>query len=494
MTDSFLILTILGSIIGIYSILPEHKKLRVGYSFGKLEKICLLLLALAIVFLSIFDLFVSLHFENYSFSIMGFNVKMLFILEILQVISAIIILGIFLYKFFKKGTSIKNEEYFVEKVDELQYEQKYSSIFLLIEENYETILNSENKGGKIILDYLKRKLLEYEFTKHIVIFKPYLGLRIITDRRLEPYFKENFSEVYFDILLRNKNSILYKEVEGNQSLSHSRYRISQDNKILHTIFFDIKLAETLNVWKPIGEVVLDMLDEQHKKERDTYNEYQEKFTINSRELFNDTIFVGIRFFDIMILEAIYQKADYHMWLYYYSHFVDRICKNYKLNEYSQPKAEFPSPYSYMLYEITSNLRNWIKLIDEDTTDVQQELEHVDCMPENSNIIKSSIICLIQCNQKILNTDTIPDKFKEYLTHMILNLYFDIVLSSNKVSQEYGEILLCCILNGIHNYGKRDEIYKNRLLSYLDTLDKPPLFYKNDGFKKLGEIRNRIISG
>ncbi|MEA3254587.1 MAG: hypothetical protein U9Q22_02000, partial [Candidatus Altiarchaeota archaeon] len=107
MTDSFLILTILGAIIAIYSILPEHKKLRVGYSFGRIEKIILVILALIIILSSLSASFISLHYEKYWFPVNGFNLKVRFVIELLQAISAIAILGMFLYKLLKKKVSIK---------------------------------------------------------------------------------------------------------------------------------------------------------------------------------------------------------------------------------------------------------------------------------------------------------------------------------------------------------------------------------------------------
>lgn len=492
MIDSFLILTILGAIIAIYSILPEHKKLRVGYSFGRLEKIVLVILAIIIITSSVFGSFISFHCENCYFTIIGFNLKILFILELLQLMSAIAILIVFLLKFFLKKVSVKNEKYFVEKMDEMLRGQRYASTLALLDENYEAILDYENK--KILSESVRRKLLDYEFVNQIVKFRPYFGLRIITDKKLDLYFKREFAEQYFAVLLKNKNSILYKEIENNQNLSPSnfhRYSIPNSNRIIHSIFSDIDLAKELQVWKPIGEVIIAILDEQYRKDRDVYTEYQEKITGDSKELFNDSVFVGIRFFDIMIREALYQKVDWHMWLYYYSHFVESICKNYKINEYSQPEAEFPNTYSYMLYEIISNLRDWIKLIEKDPTNVQQDLEHVNCNHENGNIIKSSIICLAQCSQKILNTDTIPDKFKEYLTHIVFELYFDLALSTKETPQKYGEILVCCILDGIYNYGRKDRTYKQLLINHLDSLDKPPITFKESGPEKLKELKGRL---
>ena len=110
MTDSFLILTILGIVIAVYSVLPEHKKLRIGYSFRKLEKTSLLVSGFAIVVLSILGSFVSLHSKDSYSPINEFKLNPLFVIELIRVIAAMVILAAFLTKFSKKTVSIKNEK------------------------------------------------------------------------------------------------------------------------------------------------------------------------------------------------------------------------------------------------------------------------------------------------------------------------------------------------------------------------------------------------
>ncbi len=497
MTDSFLILTIFGTIIAIYSVLPEHRKLRINYSFGKSEKIILSVLATMIIILSILILFVSLHYETSYLFIHNFELKIIFVLEFLQIISALLIFIVFLLKVFKKRAKIKNKQNFVEKINELSNKNMYTPVITLFEENYSTISNSDTREKNPLRDAMWLKLLNYNFVKQVINLKPYFGLKIINDKDTDIYFRRKFANIYLTSLLKNKNSILYEEINYNKNLSIDRkligYNIPKSNRLLYTLFSNMELCRKIYVWKPIGETVIDLLDKNYMKgsDKDVYNRYQEKFMGESDELFEDAIFVGIRFFDILVIEAMYNKVNWHMWLYYYSHFVDRICRNYEINEYGNMKAEFPNAYSYLLYEIISNLKKWISLINKDTSNVKQDLKYVDCSHENGNIIKSSIICLVQCNQKILNTNKIPDSFKEYLTHMIFELYFDLVLNNKKTAQKYGKVLISCILDKIDNYGRKDERYKQYLIDFLESLDKPPIITRSKGSKELKELKNKI---
>ncbi|GAF68446.1 unnamed protein product, partial [marine sediment metagenome] len=364
----------------------------------------------------------------------------------------------------------------------------YSCLAGLIDDNYHTIFHSGASDKENFSNKIKKELLDRQFITYIANFKPYFGLRIIIDTELD-FFIYEFADLYFEALLRNRDSALYREIENNQNLSRlHRYSIPEGNRIIYSFFSNISLAKDLEVYRPIGDGVIDMLNEQQKKEGDIYNEYQEGY-IGERQTFDNPIFIGIRFFDIMILEGIYQKADWHMWLYYYSYFVDKICRNYKLDKYSRPEAEFPSTYSYLLYEITSNLVDWIELIEDDTAKVKQKLEHVDCSHENNNILKSSIICLVQCSHRILDTDAIPYRFKQYLTDMMFKLYFKLALSTKKIAQEYGKVIACCI--SIQNYGKEDDAYRQLLIEYLGSFDKVPILHKNDASMILKELENRL---
>ena len=117
--------------------------MRVGYSFSNLEKIIIVVLALLILFLSIYGSFITFHC-NECF-ITNTNIKILFIIETFQVISSVFILGLFLYKFFKKNVPIHDENYFIEKMNELFNDGKYSSVFALMEENYDSFFDLQNK-------------------------------------------------------------------------------------------------------------------------------------------------------------------------------------------------------------------------------------------------------------------------------------------------------------------------------------------------------------
>ena len=89
------------------------------------------------------------------------------------------------------------------------------------------------------------------FRDYIVKYRPYFAVSLLQlDIRFE---RENFSDAYFDELITYNNSILYKEI---QHFAENGY-ISENNRLLSFLFDDARNALELQVWKPIGDKLLD---------------------------------------------------------------------------------------------------------------------------------------------------------------------------------------------------------------------------------------------
>ena len=280
---------------------------------------------------------------------------------------------------------------------------------------------------------------------------PGLALAVLASDARERF---EFADAYFRELLENRESVLYWEVRNNQNLSAAhRYYLPETNRTLHFLLSDAKVAESLGVWKPIGDAVIAELQRRGKaSERDAYNdelgEYQE------RDQWRCPIFVGVRFFDIMVSEAIDQNIEWHMWLYYFYSFADAICDNYRPDPARVDlDAEFPTVYSFLLYEMVTTLRDWIRKIEElpvDQANVILQGEEAD--HENGNPVKSAILALGRCISVIFSCPRIPDRFKNYMVSIALNLYFD--LDANPKTKRYASALRSALLSGGFRMGSR----------------------------------------
>jgi hypothetical protein len=430
-----------------------------------------------------------------------------FLIDLINIFSIIWVLLFVIAKVWTKKIKINNPKYFIEKVDELFFKGDFTSVFYLIDDNYmnlmkfqidtgerlpniafftratpgtnklsifQKVLNKINtlfkkttyielyKSLKVqfqkiseyfrnndLIENIEFRLLDYNYIKNIVHYNPYFGLKILIDDRLDRFFREDFAHSYFKELMRNENSVLYREIQNTNEFVGSmyRYKISQNNKILYNVLSDIDITDENSLYAPLGDLTEELLENQGKKPDDIYNGYVSNLDISSPERLNDPIFMVIHFFDIMIREAIYQNKEWHMWLYYYDGFVRQISSNFRLTENSEPDYEFPNVYSVMLYLIIDNLISWIRLIIRDTQNVMKELRTDDCDHENENIIKSSIICLSICLSHILNSENrIPENFKLYLLNPIFRLYFALILNNNPIVNDYGLVLENCLLN------------------------------------------------
>jgi hypothetical protein len=167
---------------------------------------------------------------------------------------------------------------------------------------------------------------------------------------------------FFTTLLGNNNKFLKRELSSNVNSKEGErynYRFEEDNLLLKSVFEDLKVAETTYVWKPFGEVAI--------QEIGSLEEDHFLFQLRNSDIHTDLKFLdlsigkSIRFFDIMVRQAIYKKHGYHMWLPYYYHFVHDILEvtphqeKFGIDDW---RGDYPTNYLYLIYRITSNIYDW----------------------------------------------------------------------------------------------------------------------------------------
>ena len=289
--------------------------------------------------------------------------------------------------------------------------------------------------------YLLHTLLSNnDFMSELIVIRPELGLKIFKKESLR-YFE--YVDMFFYELMKNNRSILYYEIRNNLNTRDcNRYTIQEDNVILNYLFKDCRVAQRLEVYRGVGNYVLDYLLQLKKQEVDLYN-YEYEYLNNKK--WESPVFVAIRFFDIMVSEAIYQGIRDHMWLYYFRHFSESILRNFKhIPRVWQEPGEWHSGYGYLLYEIVHTLCNWVNIIQYDRFTYAVELENDDHSHENANIIKSSIICLIQVLELIAQDGNVPNQFKAEQADRAIRLLFELGTSNSGTAMRYGNALLDCI--------------------------------------------------
>lgn len=324
------------------------------------------------------------------------------------------------------------------------------------------------------------ELLSNKRTVHsITEMRPYFAIRLINEN-----FEENneFVDLFFQHLMENKNSLLYRELRNNQNLSNRcNYLLPPRNKLIHFLFSECRIAREHAVYKPVGECVISYLDRLYiQKYADPYNDPMGDYHEEGR--WKSELFIGVRFFDVMVSSALYQNIKWNMWLYYYTYFVDRIIRNLSPNEkLVDEHSKWPTKYHYVISEIVSVLCNWIESVDH--ISIKQDnvaLESMSPINEEGNIPKSSMLALAQIIRDVLLCDKLSFSFKVYIMDMVYRVYF--YLRMFDATRLYATALMNCLRTADSKIGKDSSNYSKLLF---DT------FLKFESFKYGAELQKEL---
>ncbi len=518
------LLTIIGLVIAAYAILPRERRLNLLLHLGIIESILIFITLIAVHYFQFYK-----YFEKIGLAIELNSIEPKDI-SYLLIIFTILILMIKV-----KWGKISNTRIFKFQalVEELNSTDNHAVLIALLDRNLEYVLNiykndfplqrlrkwlvppsaisdkpksgyqkwirrifywliffipNHEKRSSAAQNIIRTTFLNDQFAQSVAKISPYFGMKAFV------YEMEEFTEfvdIYLRQLFKKQDSILYFEVKNNQNISSShRYLISESNKLLAALFKDCKVAERLAVWKPIGEELIEYLV--HLNKNKNIDEYNFEVWTFDKDFLKSPISIGIRFFDLMVTEALFQNIHWHMWLYYFPHFTENICRNFEPKVSDEDlKYEFPTKYSTILYSIISTQCDWIDIL----RDLPEErdnikLERTDCSNENGNIIKSSIISLAQCLYTISETETIPHDLKKTIFSRPISQYFKLRNYREPYIDRYADALLICLLSGGPT-GKFSKNYAQTLL--LSVLERNNIAEMEVATKLINDIVEKIAS-
>ena len=314
-------------------------------------------------------------------------------------------------------------------------------------------------------EIIRRLVASDDFVAELMRSRPYLAIELL---RLGLGKRSDLLKAAVRALLADKRSVLYYEVRHNDNLRRGhRYYLNPSHRFLTFFFEDADKAKETSVYAPFGEFALKTLNEyQTGPDASRYNGPLEDFYEEGRWVC--PIFVVIRLFDIMVLEALHQGVEWHMWLYYFTYITERIIRNIDMSDQRVVLSnEWPTPYHYLLYETVSALRDWIdevKEVPKEQSNIQ--IERTDTFHENGSIAKSAVLALGSVMRDVIKTDKLADNFKRYLLDIVLRLLRD--LKQNNQSR-----LTTALENSLVAGGPRmgdDSEYRFRLTAVLRDID------------------------
>ncbi|MBK7227368.1 MAG: hypothetical protein IPH97_00495 [Ignavibacteriales bacterium] len=476
------ILTFIGIIIAVLALIPRAKllfiKVKLTWYDITVVILCFLVILYLLFYTSFFELGISPGWHLHKWRITPSN--SIFIILLLLTILLFIRIKFFSFgirKIIKVGRLIDNllqEEKYNDLIDflEINFERirkisERKTKYLILRErakkkdySFEHLLIEEKKTSKLdrfinfflipfrLLPFYKKYsseasviiskiILNENFLDHIVKSHSYIFLKFF---KIDKYYRDDFVDLIFRKLLADNRSILFIELENSQNLHHySNYWILDTNKLIYYLFHNPKVAEKLAVWRPVGEYVIEKLEylERHP-EFDTYNTNVQNFYESPK--WKSDIFIAIHFFDVMIGQALYKNVEWHMWLYYYRYFIEGIIKNHRNTDiYYDEFAEWPTKYEYLIYELFSNMRNWIRSLDEINLGQENVLiGNGNLTMNNGSIPMSTMNTISHCLKILYDSKTISNHFKHYIFSIIYDLYFDLRNNENLI--EYSKIL------------------------------------------------------
>lgn len=343
------------------------------------------------------------------------------------------------------------------------------------------ILPSGNRKQESAEEIFRVLFQSHALIDFIAVHRPKFGIQVLS---CQSFGMDDFCETFFVSLLANRSSSLYGEIRQNENLGRCGYVVPEHNQLLYFLFQDVKTAQRLSVWKPIGEHVISILGpNKDPKYIDFLNGPADSF--QDQDKWRDPTFVAIRFFDIMVTAAACQGIEWHMWLYYFPPMLEELVKNYDATGSDVDLSnEWPTRESYLIYTMFSALTDWIDIVDGELPAESPHLTFKNMMAahENGNIPKSAALALGDCLRILVTSENIGEKFQIYI--------YDIVVRQIRRFQRHGvqgqmrQILINAVIGrgalGIElQYGARlknllrgiDHVLRNELDDYRAALNK-----------------------
>jgi hypothetical protein len=301
-----------------------------------------------------------------------------------------------------------------------------------------------------------------ELRRYIVSMRPQAAIPLL---RLDHYENSGFSKALFSNLIGDVGGALYQELKNNDQLKGAGYFFPPQNRILHFLFSDPRIAEKLQVWKPVGDHALYVLrDDAPQDFIDRLNGRPDNFEV---ERWNDPLFASICFFDLMVTTAAVEGVEWHMWLYYFPDFVERLEELYDAsNPLVSEEDEFPTRSARLIYEMFGALGNWVGI----STKLPVNSPHLRALEgfglHNDNIPASAAIALGRCLRTVIMSERIGIKFASYMHEVVMMDIKGIWRGANV--DHIREFFIQAVVHG--GDGQLDENYGQRLATLFSMTD------------------------
>lgn len=275
-----------------------------------------------------------------------------------------------------------------------------------------------------------RLLTDVGLRRHLVDRRPAFGARLMI---LPGHLAGDFASKFLTDMAADTSSSLYREIEqwGGADPWAPRH-FDEHYPLLGALLNDASVADEVGAYRPVAEHFLSRIRPANDPA------YVASLNLRPDRLWDevgrhqDTAFVTVQFFDLMVTQAAYQGVESHMWLMYTDHFVDALLEIHdETGPGVDPTSEWPTRGSEILYRIVDALRRWIKLhrrLPEGSW--HRGVEHANLRSGEGRIPLSAVISLSRIVQAILLGPQVGDEFKTYVMEIAVRCVRDLSLKGN----------------------------------------------------------------
>jgi hypothetical protein len=313
-------------------------------------------------------------------------------------------------------------------------------------------------------DILHRLMVDDRFVAAVASERPDSALLFLAAAN---WNSKAFADKYLTLLTRDTKSVLYSELQEITAGPSTRDK----PPLVDQLIDDASTAHRLQVWQPVGNEIQEYINRLSHMSDDEYTLPVGNY--DDEDKFSCPIYMAMLFFDRVVLAALHQNEEWHMWLYYIPEFVKRIVRNMEMHSLAG-ETPYSSRYEYLVFHLTWQICDWVKPVvelggeQENTT-----LPTAQYGPHNGNIPWSALCALRQCLQHIIPSPCVSDSTKEQLTSITTRLYFD--LRASKRSKRYAAELAKLLRGDTFRTKAVDTEFLGHLHPYLRKHDWIPDF-------------------
>lgn len=259
-----------------------------------------------------------------------------------------------------------------------------------------------------------RLFADAAFRHHLVKERPGFGARLATG---VGHQAGDFADLFLADLAADTGSSLYREIErwgGASPLAPANF--DDGFPLLAALLNDASIMVRMEGWRPIGEHFLSRIRPGNDPAYVASLNRRPDRLWDERGRHDDTAFMTVSFFDLMVTSAALQGVPSHMWLMYTDHFTRALLAIHdETGADIDRTAEWPTRGSEILYRIVRALTGWVALFRRLPEDgFHRKIERMTLDDGEARIPKSALISLAVVTRAVLLAPNVNDDFKDYI--------------------------------------------------------------------------------